>query len=476
MLAYRYLREDEIAVTNDPDRPDLLRLGETTIPMFKSDEGGYHQADEGGYQYLLDFAVGHGGFPSFTLTDLYSNSIPDGALRGKIVILGTESATVKDEFYSPLSAGLPDNSPFLLGMEAHAHAAIQLIRSAQGEARPMISWEERAEYGWILLWCVLGGALGCWKRSGWHTTAATAMGLIVLVISVRVAFKSALWIPLIPPLLAAVIAAGLVTAYRAVMERTERRELTGLFSRFLRPEVAELIWEQRDQFMGPDERPRAQSIVITSLMSDLQGYTTASESMSPEALMAWVNEYMNTMANLVADFHGNVDDYAGDGIKANFGFPIPSSTEEAIAQDARNAVDCALAMGEAMNRLNESWRQRNLPTSRTRIGIFTGPAVMGFLGGGKSLKWTTVGDTINTAARLEGFAKDEFGAEEGAASWRLLIGEGTFSHLSEVFHTEDLGPHVLKGKHEAVRIFRIFGSSIRDDPPPESGPRKETKT
>jgi len=457
-LALRYLRSQQIYLANDPDRPELIRIGETTVPMFRPDDGGYHDADAGGYQYLLDFALGHDAFPSYTLEDLYASAIPEGAVRGRIALLGTDSPSVKDFFSTPYSAAHPEQ-PMMLGMELHAHAASQLIRFAHAEAKPITSWSQRAEYAWILAWCVLGGAFGYWRRSGWLTAAAGIAGIGALVGACFTAMGASLWIPLVPPLLGGCGAAAATTAYRAVRERIERGQVTGLFSKFLRPEVAKAIWEQRDQFIGPDDRPRARRIVLTSLMSDLQGYTTASESMDPEALMNWINDYMVVMANLVGDYGGVVDDYAGDGIKANFGFPIPSATEAAIGRDAHNAVLCALAMGAAMDRLNADWRARGLPTGRVRVGIFTGPAVAGILGGRKSMKYTTVGDTVNTAARLESFAKDDFSSQAEPSDWRILIGESTMQYLDGAFRCEDLGRHALKGKHEATRIYRILGTS-----------------
>ncbi|MBW2716850.1 MAG: adenylate/guanylate cyclase domain-containing protein, partial [Deltaproteobacteria bacterium] len=300
---------------------------------------------------------------------------------------------------------------------------------------------------------------GYWNRSSWFTAVSGLLGVGALIGASHVAMERSIWIPLVPPLLATGFAAALVTSYRAIRERAERSEVTGLFSKFLRPEVAKAIWDQRDQFIGPDDRPRAQSIVLTSLMSDLQGYTTASESMDPESLMNWINEYMVIMANLVGDYGGVVDDYAGDGIKANFGFPIPSATEDAIGKDASNAANCALAMGAAMDRLNIDWQSRGLPMGRVRIGIFTGPAVVGILGGRESMKYTTVGDTVNTAARLESFAKDEFSAQEERNNWRILIGDTTLQYLGGTYRTEDLGSHALKGKHEMTRIYRLSGTS-----------------
>ncbi len=458
LLAARYLRAQGIYPTNDPDQPEWIRIGETAVPIFQPDEGGYQAEDAGGYQYLLDFALGPGAFPSYPLDDLYAGTLPIEAVRGKIALLGTDSTTVKDQFSTPFSAARPDD-PTMLGMEIHAHAASQLIRFAHGESKPITSWSDRGELAWTLLWCVLGGTLGYWNRSGWLTALVGALGIGALIGAGRVAIAAALWIPIVPPLLGAGGAAALVTGYHAFRERAERREITGLFSKFLRPAVAKAIWEQRDQFLGPDGRPRAQRIVLTALMSDLQGYTTASESMDPEALMSWINDYMVVMANLVDDHDGIVDDYAGDGIKANFGFPIPSTSESAIRRDAQNAVRCALAMGAAMDRLNADWRARGLPTGRVRVGIFTGPAVVGSLGGHESMKYTTVGDTVNTAARLESFAKDAFSSDAERADWRILIGDSTMQQLDGAVRTEDLGSHTLKGKQESIRIYRVLGMS-----------------
>ena len=166
---------------------------------------------------------------------------------------------------------------------------------------------------------------------------------------------------------------------------------------------------------------------------------------------------MNAMAELVEEHDGVVDDYAGDGIKANFGFPVPSAAEDAVSADARAAVHCALAMGVRMEALNQSWRERGLPTGRCRVGIFTGPAVVGCIGGTRSLKYTSVGDTVNTAARLEGFAKDDFLSEETGAAWRVLIGDETCRRVGDVFVVRSLGAHALKGKDAPVPIHRVLG-------------------
>jgi len=122
--------------------------------------------------------------------------------------------------------------------------------------------------------------------------------------------------------------------------------------------------------------------------------------MDPQALIDWLNTYHEAMAQLVMKHGGIVDEYSGDGLKADFGVPVPRTTEAEISQDAVNAVNCALAMKREIKRLNASWQERNLPTVNMRVGIFTGPVVAGSLGSTQRLKYTTIGNTVNIASRL----------------------------------------------------------------------------
>jgi adenylate cyclase len=227
--------------------------------------------------------------------------------------------------------------------------------------------------------------------------------------------------------------------------------------------------------LGGDQpgRPRSQRAVISVLMSDLTGFTGMSEKIDPDGLMAWLNDYMNTMADVIESHDGVVDDYAGDGIKANFGFPVPRRSELEIDRDAANAVRCALAMHEAMIRLNADWTRRRLPTGRLRIGIHTGPAVVGALGGDESLKFTSVGDTVNTASRLENFDSQSFSFDTSTS--RILIGEETCRRIGAAFETVDLGMHALKGKAEKIRILRVISPSENEAERSETSEEEEER-
>ena len=117
-----------------------------------------------------------------------------------------------------------------------------------------------------------------------------------------------------------------------------------------------------------------------------------------------------------------IDNYIGDSIKADFGVPLPRT---AVA-----AVDCALAMEKELKRPNTIWQRQNFPTVEMRIGIFTGPVVAGSLGSAQRLQYTTVGDTVKIASRLESFDKDLVDPDLADSPCRILIGETTLRYLN----------------------------------------------
>ena len=134
---------------------------------------------------------------------------------------------------------------------------------------------------------------------------------------------------------------------------------------------------------------------------------------------------------------------------------------EAIGRDARNAIECAIAMSEAMQQLNRRWEEKERPTARLRVGIQTGPAVVGSLGSDERLKFSSVGDTVNTAARLEGFDKEGFAGEGPDSICRILIGKGTFQRVKEFFAIEPLGEHLVPGRAERIPIYRVHADESR---------------
>ncbi|UCE87005.1 MAG: GAF domain-containing protein, partial [Deltaproteobacteria bacterium] len=246
------------------------------------------------------------------------------------------------------------------------------------------------------------------------------------------------------------------SAVEQAREKGQRTTLMQLFAKHVSPQVAESLWEQREQFLDGG-RPRSQKITATILFTDLQGFSGVSEQLDPETLMEWLNTYMDGITRVVMQHEGVVDDYFGDGVKANFGVPVPRTSEEQVREDAIHAVECALELEREMVRLNGSMKERGLPTLRMRIGIFTGPVLAGSLGSADRMKYTTLGDAVNTAARLESYDRDLALAHLATSPCRILIGDSTLRHLGDRFETQRVGEVTLKGKTERIVAHCVLG-------------------
>ena len=451
-MALAYLDALGIHPQPDPNRSEGMRLGQGTLLPLESNDGGYVRADARGYQFLLDFHGAGAPFRSYSLQDLLSGGTGEASFKDKVVLIGVVAESVKDFFYTPLSRGFHEGQ-HMAGVALHGHVTSQLIRLALGQSSPMRSLPEKQEVAWTLLWGLMGGATGLLIRSPWRLSSAGLAGLLVLVGFVYLAFARGWWIPLVPPGLGWTLSAVMATAYVSNRESKERRLLMQIFSRHVSKEIAENIWQHRREFLE-NGRPRPQKVIATTLFSDLRGFTTVSEQFAPEGLLDWLNTYLEAMATVIVSHNGVIDNYAGDGIKANFGIPVARSKEEEIQRDAFNAVNCALAMEREMERLNEVWRERHLPAVGMRVGIFTGPVVAGLLGGSERFKYTTIGDAVNVASRLESYDKD-LGKERLC---RILVGESTLRYVQGRFKAEKVGDVSLKGKTEKVATYRITGT------------------
>jgi adenylate cyclase len=446
-LALAYLGTKGIEMVPVATNPNYFKLGKALFEPFEKNDGAYVNADARGYQLLLDFK-GPKKFQTYTLTQTLSGQIPPGALRDKIVLLGDTAESKMDYFVTPLEYQHR-------GLVVHALLLNQLLRAALDGDQPLRVFREWQEVSWILLWGLLGTTIGYCLRSPWKFVLLAGACLLALGGFAWWGFQWGRWVLSAAPATAFLLSAILVVSYASYYEKMQQGVVMSLFSKHVSREVAETIWAQRDEFLEGG-KIRAQEVTATVLFTDLKGYSSLSEMLGPAGVMDWLNEYMHATTRAVIDNGGVVHKYFGDSVMAVFGVPLIRTTDEEIRRDAVNAARCALAMEQALQRLNKKWSEKGLPMGRMRVGIYTGPLMAGSLGSADRMEYAVLGDTVNTASRLESYDK-ELSDDESANSYcRILVGESTYKLLDNQFHTKLVGVSPLKGKAEKVTIYRVL--------------------
>lgn len=219
----------------------------------------------------------------------------------------------------------------------------------------------------------------------------------------------------------------------------ERSFIKTAFSKYL-PEkvVQQLILKPELLTLGGQER------VITVLFSDLEGFTSISENMAPTDLVQLLNEYLTEMTQIIVNEGGIVDKYEGDAIMAEFGVPL------SMPDNADRAVRTGLIMQRRLKKLRPEWKQRGFPEMKCRVGINTGPMVVGNMGSDQAFDYTVIGDAVNLAARLEQANK--------RYNTSVMISEFTLKKLTpSMFRTRILDVIRVKGKNQAVRVYEVAG-------------------
>lgn len=453
-LALAYLAGEGIFPQPGQPEPHHIRLGNITLPPLESNDAAYVDADMGGYQILIDFNGGPSPFPRYTLRELLDGKIPAESLRDRILILGVAAISIKDDFHTPYAI-LGGERGRVSGSTLHAHMAMQLLDHGLRAHRPREFWSDGVELIWLAVWIALGLVTGRLSGHVIRLMTIVPIGVALLGLCTFFAFRIGWWIPVVPPLMGWIGATGLGLALETGQRRREQKILMGLFACHVSPDVANTIWEHRDEVLEGG-RIRPQVLTATILFTDLQGFTRLSETMEPEPFLEWLNSYMSALTNTIMRFGGFLDDYAGDGTKANFGVPIARTEEEHVTEDARNAVHCARAFAIELNRLNSDWQRRGRPPVAMRVGIHTGSVVVGSVGSSARMKYTTVGSQVNIAARLESIREiDSPDAEDTSCSCRILISKETAQLVQEHFELESKGYFSLKGIAEDREVFQV---------------------
>ena len=394
---------------------EWLKVGKARIPVDDS------------ASTLIPYRGGKASFPYIPLADVIKDRVKPELLKGKVALVGTSAPGLFDLRATPVGEVYP-------GVEIHANL-IAGILDARLKERP--SYMMGAEV--VLL--VVGGitlALLIPMVSAAWATIATFLGLALIVGLNIVIFQQG---DMVLPLAASVLmTAALYTmnmAYGYFVESRSKRQFTELFGQYVPPELVDEMARDAEKY---SMEPKAAELTI--LFSDVRGFTSISEQLSPEDLKEYINQYLTDMSAIIRHHRGTLDKYIGDAIMAFWGAPV------ADKDHARQGVITAMEMQRACVKLREKFRARGWPDFHIGVGLNSGSVRVGDMGSQVRKAYTAMGDAVNLASRLEGRTKT-YGVG-------ILVGEATRELVKDVVYRE-LDLIKVKGKDTAVRVFEPLG-------------------
>jgi adenylate cyclase len=435
-LAQGYLALDRITLA--PGEGDELRLGKASIIPLDDSRGPYVDVDSRGYQVLLDYRGGRNPFPMTSVGSVMHGDDAAALIRGRAVVVGITSESVNDSFSTPFNSGFQHRPP-IYGVALHAHLADQLIREAE-DGDPILTGLSRgAENLWIWAWAMGGTVLGIAVATTLPALLGTAGGLLALFGIVVAAFGSALLLPLLPAAIAWMGAVGLTNRIMHAASNRTRALLRRSFEHYLPPAViAQMLESNTLPKLGGERRE------LTVLFTDVAGFTTLSESIRPEFLATLCNDYFDGVCGAIFEQGGMVNEFIGDAVLAFFNAPLEQ------ADHADRAVQAALSVEKFASRFSAEQKSRGVDFGHTRIGVHSGEAIVGNVGTRSRLKYSALGDMLNTGSRLEGLNKTIGG--------RICVSGETVAKAKR-HRFRAIGTFVVKGRREGTEVFEPIGAS-----------------
>jgi adenylate cyclase len=401
----------------------------------------------------VNFRGGAETFPTFPIYKITNGDLAlenPNALKDKIVLIGATTVSLQDIYPTPFSF-----ERFTPGVELMANA---IDTTLSGEH--LFKWSgvcadattdvaflrlcSLAERLPMLLSIAVSGVMGLGLLLIRQPSRAVALvlGLIIAGIAIWlvafIGFRTE--IPVVAPLFTLLLVYAFPAAERALNEEIEKRRVRGIFEMFISPEMVGQLIDQGVEAM------RGKRAELTVLFSDIRGFTTMSEKLSPEELVNLLNEYLGAMTDVIHRHGGTVDKYEGDLVMAFFGAPMW------YADHAERAVRCSIDMRLELGRLRQKWEQEgNIAATKLEmgIGLNTAEVFVGLVGSGRRVNYTVMGDGVNLASRVQDLTKD--------LKWPLLITEFTHEKVKEKFNVEFAEARQVKGKTVPVGMYRVLG-------------------
>ncbi|WP_395745764.1 CHASE2 domain-containing protein [Prosthecobacter sp.] len=358
----------------------------------------------------------------------------DPPLTGKVLFVGQYAAGLTD-------LGPTPHGPLTPLVLTHANALSNILTGDYIQKPEMLHL--------IGIWALLALLTILPVRYGriWLSVLVPALFVGAYVVAAFYFFqKQSLHLPLAWPVLGFVLVEGGAFLHRLVLELRAKGRIKGMFGTYISPQLV-------DQMIASGEDPKlgGQEAEITAFFSDIAGFSTFSEKLTPEQLVTLMNDYLSEMTDILHDNGGTLDKFIGDAIVGMFGAPLP------FEGHAYYGCRAALLMQKRQLELREKWRKEGgwpgiVFEMQTRIGLNSGPAIVGNMGSRRRFNYTMMGDNVNLAAR----------SESGAKSYGVFImTTGETKALAEKHKTDIafrfMERTVVKGRSIPAEMYEVVG-------------------
>ncbi|MDX8401634.1 MAG: adenylate/guanylate cyclase domain-containing protein [Mariprofundaceae bacterium] len=402
---------------------DEIRLGDRVIATDRS--GGM----------LLNHYGPAQTFRHVAAADVLKGRVDPASLKDAIVVFGVTAKGVYDYRPSPFDSTFP-------GVEGHAAAMSNILRGEEIRRPGMLGIVEL--FG-VLLLSLATGRMVLRRGPVIQSIAIVGAPLAIVLLGIWLFAAYGIWLKVTYLILGVLMATLPVTLLEYVIESHKRAFIHDAFSHYLPPKVVEILAQHPEMLkLGGEERH------LTAFFSDIASFSTFSEGMSPADLVAFLNRYLSAMSDIILDHGGTIDKYEGDAIIAFFGAPVE------MPDHATRCVLAALDQQAMLSVLRREWQEEGLPEVHVRMGVNSGPMVVGNMGTQTRMNYTIMGDHVNLAARLEGVNK--------VYRTPILMSHDTYQLARETVAARFVDMVRVVGRSQPVGIYQPVGTRDSVDP------------
>jgi len=415
--SYYPLNIQAVSIAKEQSVESLLK----NLPLTDAVSWGNHSSE-----VLINYrGAAEGTFTTYSCADILEGMIPSAWLKDKIILIGSTALGLYDHYPTPFSSSFP-------GLYFHANVIDNLW--SNDFLTPLNSL---VSLGLILIFGLLCGLFVPRVPASLGAGFVAIFSLGFWGVGYYLMVKKLIVLELVGPTVSLIGNYIAVFFYRFIVEQREKAGIKKAFGVYVNPHVVEQIAKNPEALkLGGELRE------MSVMFSDVAGFTTISEKLSPQELVQLLNLYLTKMTDTIMRYDGTVDKYEGDAIMAFWGAPLvqPEHAKQACLSALENRVE--------LENLNLELGKLGMQKLSARCGINTGPMNVGNMGSAQKFNYTVMGDSVNLASRMEG-ANKEYGTN-------LMISEMTYEKVKDWVEVRELDLLRVKGKKIPIKVFELL--------------------